>query len=242
MSPETDTQAEPPSPARPSDAGATAGETIEAELAGASLELEAQPASSVVAWAGDRFGPGLVLAASFQDCVLLDIATAVFPAIEVVFLDTGAHFPETLEYVELVRGLYHLDLTVLRPPPEAAAWPCGSSRCCELRKVRSLSAYLAGRQAWMTGLRRVETPQRADAPVVGWDRARGLVKVNPLAAWSDQDMASYVADHHLPVHPLTAAGYLSIGCAPTTTAVAEGQDQRAGRWAGTTKTECGLHI
>ncbi len=214
----------------------------ETDLAIVSAALEAQPASSAVAWARGRFGAGLVLAASFQDCVLLDIVTGVFPGIEVIFLDTGAHFPETLEYVELARGHYNLNLTVLQPSEEAAAWPCGSSRCCELRKVRPLNAHLANRQAWITGLRRVETPQRAHAPIIGWDQARGLAKINPLASWSDQDMASYVCQHDLPVHPLTAAGYLSIGCAPTTKPVVEGQDQRAGRWAGSGKTECGLHI
>lgn len=217
------------------------------ELAHISAGLEAEPtsrnmASSTLAWARDRFGSDLVLAASFQDCVLLDLATTVFPAIEVVFLDTGAHFPETLEYVELVRRHYDLNLTVLQPFEDASAWPCGSSRCCEFRKVGPLNAHLANRQAWITGLRRVETPQRAHAPIVGLDGSRGLVKVNPLAAWSDQDMASYVADHDLLVHPLTGAGYLSIGCAPTTRPVSEGQDHRAGRWAGSGKTECGLHI
>lgn len=212
------------------------------ELAEVSGQLEVQSTQEVVAWARDRFGEGLVLASSFQDCVLLDIAIAAFPALEVVFLDTGAHFSETLEYVGVVRGRYDLNLTVLHPSEEAGSWPCGTSGCCEYRKVRPLNAHLANRQAWMTGLRRVETPQRADAPIVGWDLARSLVKVNPLAGWSDQDMTTYVGEHDLPVHPLTAAGYPSIGCAPATRPVAEGEDQRAGRWAGTDKTECGLHL
>lgn len=212
------------------------------DLSSMSLQLEEWPAPEVVAWAADRFGEDLVLAASFQDCVLIDIATAVAPGMEVVFMDTGAHFPETLEYVEEVRRRYRLNLTVLRPSPQADDWPCGSQRCCELRKVEPLTAHLAGRRAWMSGLRRVETPERAAAPVLGWDGARDVVKVNPLAAWSDADVAAYAAEHRLPAHPLTALGYHSIGCAPTTAPVAEGQHRRAGRWAGTGKTECGLHL
>lgn len=212
------------------------------DLAALSLQLEDRPASEVVAWAVERFGDDLVLAASFQDCVLIDIATAVCPGIEVVFLDTGAHFAETIDYVEEVRRRYRLNLTVLHPSRQAEDWPCGTSRCCQLRKVEPLTDHLAGRRAWMSGLRRVETPERADAPVVGWDEARGVVKVNPLAAWSDRDVAAYAADHQLVTHPLAALGYHSIGCAPTTAPVAEGEHRRAGRWSGTDKTECGLHL
>ena len=205
-------------------------------------ELENRGAATVVAWARDRFGPGLVLTSSFTDCVMIDVATSVVPDIEVVFLDTGAHFPETLDYLEVVRRRYDLNLVVLHPSPGADAWPCGTARCCELRKVAPLAAHLATRTAWMTGLRRVETPPRANAAVVARDAAMGVVKINPLAAWSDRDVARYSAERNLPAHPLASAGYLSIGCAPMTAAVAEGDDHRAGRWAGTSKTECGLHV
>jgi phosphoadenosine phosphosulfate reductase len=159
----------------------------------------------------------------------------------VLFLDTGFHFPETLDYVERVRRHYDLNLRVLTPGPEAEAWPCGSERCCELRKVAPLDAALQGRQAWMTGLKRADSLTRAAAPIVAWDEARRLVKVNPIATWTEDDVNNYQADHRLPIHPLVPRGYLSIGCAPTTRPVAPGEDPRAGRWAGSTKTECGLH-
>jgi phosphoadenosine phosphosulfate reductase len=211
-------------------------------LADLSARFERAPASTVVRWAWDRYGDGLVLASSFQDCVLIDVAVSVAPEVEVVFLDTGFHFPETLDYVETVRRRYDLNLRVVEPEPEARDWPCGTDRCCELRKVAPLARVLEGRPAWVTGLRRVEAATRTEAPLVGWDESRGMVKVNPLAAWSDLDVAGYTADHDLPVHPLTSRGYLSIGCAPTTRPVLPGEDARAGRWAGTDKTECGLHI
>jgi len=115
-------------------------------------------------------------------------------------------------------------------------------RCCHLRKVEPLHRALQGRAAWMTGLKRSDAPTRAAAPIVSWDEARGLVKVNPVATWSDDDIANYQADHGLPVHPLMTQGYLSIGCAPTTRPVAPGEDARAGRWSGMGKTECGLHV
>lgn len=221
---------------------AAMGTELEHELGQVSPGLEGRSATQVLSWAVERFGDGLVVASSFQDCVLIDLATGVRPDIEVVFLDTGAHFPETLAYVEEVRARYDLNLAVLTPSQEADTWPCGSPRCCELRKVGPLSAHLATRQAWATGLRRADSPLRAGTPVLSWDAARGVVKVNPLAAWTDGDVADYVGAHDLPAHPLTTAGYRSIGCAPTTVPVAEGQDPRAGRWPDSAKTECGLHL
>jgi len=214
----------------------------EAELAEAAARFETASASAVVRWARDRFGSGLVLASSFQDCVLIDVAVRQFPEVEVVFLDTGFHFPETLDYVESLRERYDLNLRVLRSGLGPDEWPCGSERCCELRKVTPLGEALAERDAWMTGLRRAEAATRTEAPIVGLDASRGVVKVNPLATWSDQDVAGYVTDHNLPVHPLTSEGFLSIGCAPTTRAVLPGEDPRAGRWAGTDKVECGIHL
>src|SRR5579884_3350211 len=172
------------------------------ELEARSAEFETAPAGKVVAWANERFGRRITLACSFQDCVVVDVAVAAVPDIEVLFLDTGFHFPETLEFVERVRARYDLNLRVVRPGADAEPWPCGTARCCELRKVVPLAAALAGRRAWITGLKRVDAPTRADAPVVAWDAARGLVKVNPMASWTDADIANYVADHGLPVHPL----------------------------------------
>lgn len=212
------------------------------ELAGVDAELAHAPASKAVAWAVERFGRELVLAASFQDIVLIDLAVKVDPGIEVVFCDTGAHFPETIDFVEEVRSRYNLNLTVTRPGPAAAAWPCGSERCCEFRKVEPLRRVLADKRAWLTSLKRSDAPTRALAPVVGWDAVFGVVKINPLATWTDDDVSGYLHDHDLPVHPLVPEGYLSIGCAPTTRPVGAGEDHRAGRWAGSGKTECGLHV
>jgi phosphoadenosine phosphosulfate reductase len=212
------------------------------ELESIAADLESAPASKVVAWAVERFEGAVSLACSFQDCVVIDIAVQVEPSLEVIFLDTGSHFPETLAYVEEVRERYNLNLRVVTPGPEAEAFPCGSDRCCEFRKVAPLVRALEGRRGWLTGLKRVDAPTRADAPIVSWDAARQLVKVNPLATWTDADIARYQIDHSLPVHPLVPRGYLSIGCAPTTRPVAPGDDPRAGRWAGTDKVECGLHL
>ena len=211
------------------------------EIETADQRLAVAPASKVVEWAMDRFGASLVLAASFQDVVLIDLAVAVDPAVEVVFCDTEAHFPETLAFVEDVRARYGLNLTVTRPAADAVDWPCGSERCCQVRKVEPLRRALRGKSAWLTSLKRVDAPTRVTTPVVGWDPIFGLVKVNPLAAWTDDDVDGYVRDHGLPVHPLVPQGYRSIGCAPTTRPVRPDEDPRAGRWSGMDKTECGLH-
>jgi phosphoadenosine phosphosulfate reductase len=213
-----------------------------AELELVSDGFETAPASAVVRWAVETFGGSIVLAASFEDIALVDIATKVSPSIEVVFLDTEAHFSETLAFVDQVRSGYDLNLTITKPGPDAAAHPCGSASCCQYRKVEPLRRALAGKRAWMTSLKRSDGPTRADTPIVGWDATFGLVKVNPLATWTDDDVACYLADHQVPVHPLVAQGYRSIGCAPTTRPVADDEDGRAGRWSGLDKTECGLHV
>jgi phosphoadenosine phosphosulfate reductase len=215
---------------------------LTAELAERSAAFETAAAGTIVAWTVERFGSQLAMAASFQDAVLIDIAVRVDPTIEVVFLDTGSHFPETLEYVETVRARYDLNLRVTHPVAGAEQWPCGSAQCCEFRKVRPLKEALAGKEAWMTGLKRVDAPTRQSAPIVAFDANWGMVKVNPLATWTDADVAGYVADHGLPQHPLMSRGYLSIGCAPTTRPVTLGEDPRAGRWFDSDKVECGLHL
>ncbi len=213
-----------------------------AELADVSASLESAPASAVVGWAWDQYGDDLVLAASFQDCVLIDVAAQVAPEIEVVFLDTQYHFAETLWYVDEIRRRYDLNLRVMQPEiaPDNR-WQQDPDGCCALRKVEPLGRALEGKAAWMTGLRRVETPARANAPIVSYDVGRGLVKVNPIATWTDTDVEGYVRDRGLPAHPLADRGYRSIGCWPCSRAVGNGEDARAGRWAGTDKIECGLH-
>ncbi len=212
------------------------------EMEEQSAAFETAPAGLIVAWAVERFGSRLAMASSFQEAVLIDIAVQVDPSIEVVFLDTGSHFPETLDYVEAIRSRYNLNLTVTKPVEGAEQWPCGSAQCCEFRKVRPLKQALAGKDAWVTGLKRVDAHTRRSAPIVAYDDSWGMVKINPLATWTEQDIASYGADHGIPRHPLLAQGYLSIGCAPTTRPVQFGEDPRAGRWADSDKVECGLHV
>jgi phosphoadenosine phosphosulfate reductase len=206
-----------------------------------SAAFETAPAGLIVAWAVERFGAKLAMASSFQEAVLIDIAVHVEPSIEVVFLDTGSHFPETLEYLETIRSRYDLNLTITKPVAGAEQWPCGTDQCCEFRKVRPMRQAMAGKDAWMTGLKRVDAWTRQAAPIVTYDDNWGMVKINPLATWTEQDVAGYAADHGIPTHPLRSQGYQSIGCAPTTSPVAIGDNPRAGRWAGSDKVECGLH-
>lgn len=213
----------------------------EADLAELSAAFESAPASKIVRWAVDTFGDDLCITASFQDSVLIDIATKVDPTIEVVFIDTGDHFRETYETVERVRARYDLNLRVIRVPEPAVPFHVTDPvRCCSDAKVAALEEALAGKAAWLSGLRRVEAETRAGAPIVSFDK-RGLVKVNPIATWSDLDVSGYMAASDVIYNPLLDQGYPSIGCAPTTRPVEEGADPRSGRWAGSDKTECGLH-
>ena len=212
------------------------------ELAELNAEFERLPAPKIIQWAVDTFSPHLSLAASMQDAVLVDLATRVDPGIEVVFIDTGYHFPETLETVEAVRKRYGLNLRMMTVPPhDEELWKVDPESCCSAVKVGQLDRALAGKAAWMSGLRRAEAPLRAEAPIVARD-LRGLVKVNPLATWSDLDVQGYIADHGVPVNPLLERGYTSIGCQPCTQRPEDPGDPRSGRWAGLDKSECGLHL
>lgn len=219
-----------------------APDLTDAQLAQVSRGFEKAPAQAVIEWAVEQFHPHLCLTASMTDAVLIDLAVSVEPSIEVVFIDTGYHFPETLQTMEVVRRRYGLNLRILTVPPQSEElWRVSPEKCCSAAKVEQLDRALHGKLAWMSGLRRAEAPTRAGAPIVARD-LRGLVKVNPLATWSDPDVKGYVADHDVPVNPLLDRGYPSIGCQPCTAPVADGEDPRSGRWAGTDKTECGLHL
>ncbi len=212
-----------------------------AELAALSSAFERAPASEIVGWAVAEFGPYLSLATSMTDAVLIDLAVRVDPAIEVVFIDTGYHFAETLETVEVVRRRYGLNLRILTVAPhDEELWRVDPENCCSAVKIGQLDRALAGKAAWLSGLRRAESASRAGAAIVAHD-LRGLVKVNPIAAWTDRQVRDYVEGHDVPVNPLVARGYPSIGCWPCTTRPA-GDDPRAGRWSGSSKTECGLHL
>jgi phosphoadenosine phosphosulfate reductase len=214
----------------------------DAELAELNERFERESPSAIIEWAVEHFHPFMCLAASMTDAVLIDLAVSVEPSIEVVFIDTRYHFPETLETVERVRRHYGLNLRVLTVPPQPVdLWRADPVNCCSAAKVEQLDRALHGKMAWMSGLRRSEAPTRAKAPIVVRD-IRGLVKVNPIATWTDQDISGYIADHDVPVNPLLERGYPSIGCRPCTAPVADGADPRSGRWAGSGKTECGLHL
>jgi phosphoadenosine phosphosulfate reductase len=214
----------------------------DAELLELNRRFEDRSAAAIIEWAVESFHPHLCLTASMTDAVLIDLAVRVEPSIEVVFIDTGYHFPETLETVEAVRRRYGLNLRVMTAlRQEEEAWKVDPENCCSAIKMGQLDRALAGKQAWMSGLRRAEAPTRATAPIIHRD-LRGLVKINPIATWSDLDVAGYILDHDIPVNPLVDQGYLSIGCMPCTEPVVDGADPRSGRWAGREKTECGIHL
>ena len=201
--------------------------------------LDDAPAHKVLAWALSTFGSDLSVACSMQDAVLVDLAVRADPKVEVVFLDTGFHFAETLETARRLQARYGLNLVTLRPDDGAATYGVdGTEACCEARKVAPLDEHLANRSAWVTGLRRAESPSRAGATTLEWDATRGIVKINPLVAWSDDEVARYIAEHDIIVNPLRDKGFDSIGCAPCTLP----GSGRSGRWAGTDRLECGLHL
>ncbi|MEQ8717130.1 MAG: phosphoadenylyl-sulfate reductase [Acidimicrobiales bacterium] len=214
----------------------------DADLAALSSSFESASATEIIEWAADRFAPHLSLAASMTDAVLIDLAVKVDPGVEVVFIDTGYHFPETLDTLERVRRGYGLNLKIMTVPRhDEQLWQADPVNCCSAVKVGQLDRALAGRQAWMSGLRRAESETRADAPIISRD-LRGLIKVNPLANWSDEMVDAYIAENDIVVNPLLRRGYLSIGCMPCTRPVRNGEDARSGRWSGMAKTECGLHL
>ena len=171
--------------------------------------------------------------------------SAAAPGIEVTLLDTQYLFAETQWLADQLTERLDITVRVVRPLPAVRPdnlWQTDVEACCAARKVEPLSRALAGKQAWITGVRRADGPTRADAPIAAYDTGRGLVKINPLATMSDEDMELYLRLHDLPAHPLADKGYASIGCWPCTRPVAPGEDKRAGRWSGNAKTECGLHV
>jgi phosphoadenosine phosphosulfate reductase len=239
-------------------------ERTEAELRGlaarGAAELEGASANDLLRWTEENFGGvngprgwatcNYVVASNMQDAVLVDLAARVRPGVPVLFLDTGYHFVETIGTRDAVESVY--DIRVLNVTPEHTVAEQDNLRgkdlfardpgeCCRMRKVAPLGKALSGYSAWVTGLRRVEAPTRANAPLISFDEAFRLVKINPLAAWTDEDMQSYIDEHDVLVNPLVYEGYPSIGCAPCTAKPAEGADPRSGRWQGLAKTECGLH-
>ena len=219
-----------------------------AERAGRELE-DASPLE-ILGWAAHTFGKRFCVTSSMEDAVVAHLASRAMPGVDVVFLDTGYHFEETIgtrDAVEAVMDVNVITLTPLQTVAEQDAQygPKLHDRdpdlCCKLRKVEPLERGLKGYVAWATGLRRDESPTRANTPVVGWDEKRQKVKISPIARWTQEDVDAYVAEHGVLTNPLLMDGYASVGCAPCTRRVLEGEDARAGRWAGRGKTECGLH-
>jgi phosphoadenosine phosphosulfate reductase len=210
-----------------------------------------EQALAVLTWAGETFGDSFAVTSSMADGLLAHLASRAVPGVNVVFLDTGYHFAETIGTRDWVSGVLPISLVNVTAPQTVAEQDVqygpelhqrDPDLCCSLRKVQPLAKALAGYAAWGSGVRRDESPTRAGTRVVDWDAKRGMVKVNPLAAWTDADVDAYIAEHQVPVNPLQEIGYASIGCAPCTRPVAPGEDPRAGRWAGRGKTECGLHL
>lgn len=211
----------------------------------AARDLAGAPPADVLRWAADRFGAGLVVTASFGDAILVHLAATTVPGVQIVLLDTGYLFAETQWYAESLRTRLDLDLTVVQPrtdPSDDDRWQFDPDGCCRVRKVEPLNRVLEGRTGWVNGVRRADGGTRANTPVVAFDVGRGIVKINPIVALSDEEVEQYHDRHDLPRHPLTDRGYASIGCWPCTRPVAPGEDPRAGRWAGSDKTECGLHL
>jgi phosphoadenosine phosphosulfate reductase len=216
----------------------------------ANRDLEEASATEILTWAHEEFGSRLAVTSSLADTVMIHLAEQVAPGIDVIFLDTGYHFVETIGTRDAVQAVHNVNLLSITPVQTVAEqdktygkdlFARNPDQCCALRKVAPLNEALAGYSAWATGLRRADSPSRANTPVVSWDPKRNLVKIAPIARWSDDDVANYIEANGLMVNPLLDDGYLSIGCAPCTRRV-EGGDVRSGRWAGLGKTECGIHL
>jgi phosphoadenosine phosphosulfate reductase len=218
----------------------------------AAEELENASAEDVIRWATATFGDRICVTSSMTDAVIIHLASTVSPGIDVVFLDTGYHFPETIGTRDAVSAVYPVNVVNVTPSrtveqQDAELGPRLYGRnpdlCCYLRKVEPLERALSGNyDAWFTGVRRDETPKRAGTKVVEWDAKRQMVKVNPIVRWTAKQVDDYIAEHGVLVNPLVYDGYPSIGCRTCTSRVEAGADPRSGRWAGTGKTECGLHV
>jgi phosphoadenosine phosphosulfate reductase len=235
------------------DAAATVArsrEELAALAAEAAVRLEGQPAEKIVEWAAGEFGERFCVTSSFSDAVLTHLVSRVVPGVDVVFLDTGLHFAETLRVRTIVSETMPVRVRSIRPRLTVAEqdaeygprlYARDPDECCLLRKVEPLERALDGYDAWAAGLRRDESPSRANTPVVGFELGKGKVKVAPLAAWTEADVDAYIARYDVPVNTLLRQGYVSVGCWPCTRRTPPGGDPRAGRWPAFDKTECGIH-
>jgi phosphoadenosine phosphosulfate reductase len=223
---------------------------MESLAAQAAADLAGAPADEVVRWAVGTFGKRLCITSSMTDAVIIHLVSQQVPDVDVLFLDTGYHFPETLGTRDAVSAVYPVNVVNVTPPTtveeqDAELGPRLYSRnpdlCCYLRKVVPLEQALGPYDAWITGVRREETSARSDTRVVQWDPRRQMVKINPIVEWTQQQVDDYIAEHGVLVNPLIYDGYPSIGCRTCTARVEPGADPRSGRWAGTAKSECGIH-
>ncbi|MDT0305103.1 phosphoadenylyl-sulfate reductase [Streptomonospora wellingtoniae] len=217
----------------------------------AAAELEDASAQEIIQWASETFGDRLCMTSSMADALMVDLASRVVPGIDVLFLDTGYHFAETIGTRDAAAAVYPINLINVQPQRSVAEQdrdlgPRLHGRnpniCCHLRKVEPLQRALEPYDAWLTGLRRDEATTRRSTRVVQWDRRKRMVKINPIARWTREEADSYIEENGVLVNPLQYDGYPSIGCAPCTRRVADGDDPRSGRWAGLNKTECGIHL
>ena len=215
-------------------------------------ELETEPPEAILRWALNKFGPDVALATGFgaEGCVLIQLLSSVSKNARIFYLDTDLLFPETYELRAQLETRYGVRIEQRVAPLSLRAqahqygerlWEREPNLCCHLRKVQPLQEVLAGLRAWITAIRREQTPARASVGIIERDRNFGLIKINPLATWSEREVWNYIKDHDIPYNPLYDNGYASIGCTPCTTMIQIGEDARAGRWRGLEKTECGLH-
>lgn len=216
----------------------------------ASRYLAGAETEEILEWVWETFAPKVALSSSFQQqsLPLLHIASRVVPEMPVLFLDTGFHFPETLSFKAEIEQLLGLRVQIVRPELghegfrriHGELYRSNPDLCCHINKVEPIKQALGSLDAWVTGIRRDQTPARAHARVLSLS-SEGIVKVCPMLSWTRRDVWDYINRHDLPSHPLLQHGYLSVGCAPCTRPVTDGADDRCGRWAGSQKTECGLH-
>jgi phosphoadenosine phosphosulfate reductase len=213
-------------------------------------DLEGASALEILGWADEQFGSSWAVASSMADAVVPSLAAKVRPGVDILFLDTGYHFAETIGTRDAVAATLPVTIRTLTPKQSVAQqdvsfgarlYERNPDQCCALRKVMPLRAALKGYSAWASGLRRDEAASRADVRVIEWDEQRSMVKINPIAAWTQDEVDRYIVDNGILVNPLLSDGYGSIGCWPCTRRLKPGEDARAGRWSGTGKVECGIH-
>lgn len=223
-----------------------------AELSEQSESLESSHPREIIQWAIDRFGDRLTMGTAFgpEGMVILHMIAQIDPTMHVFNLDTGYQFKETLELRDRVADRYGIDVKLMRPEltveeyerqHDGPLYKTNPNQCCFDRKIKVLHRAIEGKHAWISAIRRDQSTDRSKAAIIGWDKKFSLVKINPLANWTKQDVWRMVTGEDVPYNPLHDQGYTSIGCWPCTRAVMFGEDERAGRWSGTAKTECGLH-